>query len=181
MSQTNNQSEPITSFSDFIDSITNKLTVYGIFNALLIFSLTLKGGAGQLFLFISSLLLNFLFLALIIHISYKKCLLIYERKAEAVYYGIFIVSIAIAFVGLLIYSIAELPDTLGFIISTFLFYLTGVVVCQVFLLIEKFSKKKYSGLLVVLFIILLFPIVNHYLSTPLTIQTQLYIKHRKLK
>lgn len=150
MSQTNNQPEPITSFSDFIDLITNKLTVYGIFNALLIFSLSLKEGTGQLFLFFSSLMLNFLLLILIINICFKKCTVIYEQKTEAMYYGFFIAFIFIAFLGLLIYSITKYPSVTEIVFSTVIFYLTSVVVYQVFRLIEKFRPIKYSGIVFIL-------------------------------
>lgn len=167
MNQTPNQIGQPTPFSTFIDSITNKLTVYGIFNALLIFSLTLKDGTGQKLLAVSCLMLNFFMLILIINDTYIKCrefnynTIPNSKVSEAMYYGFFIALLITAFLGLLVYSVVELPFFIQLLVPSLFVYATGTVVYQIFRLIEKYTTIKISVYLFYLVTLLAFLIISY--------------------
>jgi len=182
----NSETDSITPFADFIDSITNKLTVYGIFNALLIFGLSLKNGIGKEILSIACLVLNFLMLILIISITHKK----YKsfntntvenaKPSDARYYGSFIALMGGSFAGLLLYSIAELPFCIPFFVLVFICFITGAIVHRIFRLIETYTTTKVSVYLFYVVCFILISIVALFYFLPLTKQMQLLVRTLKL-
>jgi len=112
-------------FREYLDKVTNRLTCFGIFNALLIFSLTAIKTTITVFLSGSFIVLSLLVLYTILEEAFEK-----EEESDlnssidGVQYFVFFITISLSFLGFIIYSIILIPFFL-YAISVGLALFTG--------------------------------------------------------
>ncbi|WP_316736264.1 hypothetical protein [Pedobacter aquatilis] len=131
------------SFSGFIDTIANKLSVFGILNGLLIFSMSLEKGVASLIMISGCTAVNFVLLYILV----KECITYFNALSDSIsnmeetplkYIGymfetiFFICGLTLITLGLYIYFINEYPSAIKIAIVPFFLFIEAVVLLVTF-------------------------------------------------
>lgn len=135
-------------FRVYLDKVTNRLTCFGIFNALLIFSLGLPKTKISIFLSAIFIILSLLVLYSIIEEFFQQeSETDFNSSVDLGQYFIFIVTMIFSFIGFSIYSIIVFP-LFAYVLSIVLGLITGSEILQIGgekSVLRRLSNKQKSN------------------------------------
>lgn len=147
------EEKPKKSFKQFLDESTNLLTIFGILNAVFVFSTTISNNHITEFLLAPLSLLSIVVLIVLIDFTLKSA--DGTRKYEFFYYLLCMIGL-----GMVMFFVSEFYSQIFGILSLFLiiFYFYGVFRLLIFLVTKiippKGIKKLNSHVLLITFLIL---------------------------
>lgn len=136
------QQHQLPTFSDYLNQTANKLSVLGIFNALLVYSFSLKGGSSRHYLIWAFLILTFVILFTLV-LEGIKIISNYGKSSKIISFDgmlfiLFFSALGMIFYGLFIYYAIAYPSFLGSLLVSLVY-----MVC--FLIPYYLTKQIKNG------------------------------------